>query len=303
LLIELHEGLVEELPSVSVLTKKHGGVPLQDLIDAVVSMALACRAERPPGVIDDAARKLCMDAADVLARDREPLAAAWTQRVDADRRRGYTSAQAVELLDKAALGWMTEQQFDDLLFTSTSDPLQQACVVLMRAADTLHHARPTGPAGDEARIKAAVTLRKAAMILAERRPFIPVRSQVTSTAAFAECLSITEDLLRAVKTIGRGPGRPAFTTERRVAGEFVEVIRAHTKRRQTDHAAPLVAVACPALAGWREQALAAARESLYPAQRESLGKCRPHELPRPARARYTDNLGRYLRRLLRQTTR
>jgi hypothetical protein len=302
LLIELHEGLVEELPSVSVLTKKHG-VPLQHLINGVVSMALACRAARPPGVIDEPAKKLLTAAGEVLARDREALAATWTAQVDADRRRGHSVAQAVELLDKAALGWMTEQQFDDLLFAPTSHPLQQAVLVLMRAAYTLHHARPMNPAGDEARIAAAVTLRKGAVILAERRPLITAGAAVTSTAAFNECLSITENLLRAAKTTGRGGGRPALTTERRVAGEFVELIRAHTRQRHTDLAAPLVAVACPALAEWREEALKRARDALYPAQRKVLGECRPHELPGPARALYTDMLGRSLRRLLRPPTR
>jgi hypothetical protein len=300
--MQLHAELLEEWASVAVLTEKHG-IPLQDLIDGVVSMALACRAERPPGAIDEPAKKLLTAAAEVLTRDREALAAAWTAQVDADRRRGYSIAQSVELLDKAALGWMTEQQFDNLLFTSADDPVQHAVLVLMRAANSLHHARPIGPAGDEARIAAAVTVRKAAMSLAESRPPVRGRFRVPSEAAFGDCLSTAVEVLRAIGTAAPRPGRPGLTVERRVAGEFVEMIRGHTKRRHTDHPAPLVAVGCRRLAPWREKSLERARESLYPAQRKVLGACRPHELPGPARARYVENLGRYLRRLLRQPTR
>jgi hypothetical protein len=302
LLEQLHQGFLEEWPSAAVLTQKHG-VPLQDLVDAVVSIALACRSERPPGVIDSGTKKLLKDAADVLARDGDLLTAAWTRCVEADRGRGRSLTLALELLDKAALGWMTEQQFDDLLFTSTDDPLQHVVLVLMRAADTLHHARPTGPAGDEVRIASAVTLRRAAMILAERRPLIPAQFQVPSEAAFADSLSTAETILQQIGTAARSPGRPGLMVERRVAGEFVEMLRGHTRRRHTDHAAPFVALACPRLGRWRTESLKAARKVLYPAQREALGECLPHELPRAARAFYVGNLGRYLRRLLRPTSR
>jgi hypothetical protein len=284
-LYRLCYGLDEEQPSLDLLVNRYG-VELRGLVARVVTAALRSHAEGRTAPITAAHQRTLRRAADALAVRRDMLAAAWNDRVRRDVARGWTATHAVEMLDVDALHDAIGLAFDHGVVAPVTDRVQQAALVLRRAALTAGGPPGRTPAADEVR----VLFNRAASILDDSRPVLA--GGRATTAGFRRQIEATERLLRGVRRQSRKAGRPVLVVERAVATDLVTFLDRETGQKLLGHAAVLLAVACPRLAGWRKWALDKVCRDL------DLGPCRPNVLPRPARTLYVDLLGRRLHTLL-----
>jgi hypothetical protein len=210
----------------------------------------------------------------------------------------------VELLDLHALYGAVGVEFEHFVVGAPTDPIEASTLVLLRAAAEVRGALPDTPADVQGRAPLVELLENGARILCDCRP--SVEASGGTTTAFRDEIRATECLLRAVHPRARGVGSPRFVVEREVAAALVKFLDRETGRQLVGHAAALVAVACPGLAGWRKGALLAERHillddvTLDTATRRELGRCRPDTLPGPSRTRYVENLAARMRSFLGQ---
>jgi hypothetical protein len=298
----LLEGLDEEQPTVERLIS-HYGVDLDRLLEQLATGALRCQVEGHPAPITPThCQTLCRGAA-ALAELGESLVAVCESRINLEIERGSDPAQAVELLDLDALHGAMGVEFDPLMFNLPTDPLQGHILVLLRAAVLVRGALLETPDLERWRASLVELLEKCARILGDCRPSV-AGSSGTATGLLDQ-IRATEHWLRAVRPRSRRVGRPSFVVEREVAMALVDFLRNENDRPLMGHAGALLAVACPALAGWREGALLAERRTLLGdatldgAARRALSRCRPDALPGPSRSRYIANLAARLRAWLR----
>ena len=301
-------GLTEEHQSVERLVS-HYGVDLRGLLDQLAVAAVRCQTAGHPAPITIAHCRVLCQAASELAARQDALGASWTARVQDAIGRGYDGTTAIELLDLDALQTIVGLDFEDFVFGDTfmfghpTDPAQRAVLVLLRAAATIAWDMPHSATAGPGRDAITALFDQAARIVEDGRVNVGAGSD-TTRAGFLDEIGATVHLLRAVRPRSLRVGRPRFTVERAVASDLVAFLVQETDQRLLGHAAALLSVACPGLAGWRRAALLKLHRdfredaTLDAATRRALRCCRPDGLPEPARTRYLDLLSKRLDTLL-----
>jgi hypothetical protein len=295
-LCRLLHGCYEEQPTVERLVGPPYHVDLGGLLDTLVRGAMRCQVEGHPAAITARHCRILSRAADALGALRERLVAGWESFVQREIELGGDTAQAIELLDLTALYSAVGLELESLVFgvCSTTDTVQKNMLVLLRAAAAVRGALPQTPEDVQGRAPLVALFVHCARIFGDCRPSVDANDGAPT--GFLDELRATERSLRAVRPRRGKVGRPRFVVEREVAIDLVKFLVEETGWQLLGHAAALLAVACPGLTDWRENALRAEQRiflhdaTLDAETRQTLGRCRPDALPAPSRTRYIANL-------------